>query len=248
MKIETFIFVHDQNIIIDFIDNKKFKNINNFKYVFLGDRDTDKIEHMDNVIIARNFNKNIEQYKKLTAFTGWFLLWENDLIKSDFINLFEYDIIVNDNLDESIYENITKNENIESISYISIPINDYWFLGDNPTSKKLIDSVEKHYNINTREYIKKYPTNMKIGLTSNQTIKKETFFSYMEWMKPILDDIKDDSMAGHLSERSLPLYVLLNDLERVVLENVMTHFQLDSHNTQNVYEQKKYMYQNIIKS
>ena len=53
MKIQTFIFVHDQNIILDFKKNNKFKSLENLKYVFLGSRDTDKIKNMEDITLKR---------------------------------------------------------------------------------------------------------------------------------------------------------------------------------------------------
>jgi len=71
---ETFIFVHDENIILDYINAKKFSNIKNLKYVFVGNNDVDKIKNLNNVIICKNLPHNLENYPKLTSFTGWYAL------------------------------------------------------------------------------------------------------------------------------------------------------------------------------
>lgn len=248
MKNQTFIFVHDQKIITDFISNKKFENLDNMLYVFLGEGDIDQIENLENVIISRNFEKNIEKWNKtLIAYTGWYLLWKNNLIQSEYVNLFEYDIVVKNDTQSIIYDCIEKNPEVNSISYIPLSIDDYWFLGDDRTSVTLLNSIEKNYKINGREFIKNYSPDIKVGLTSNQTLKKETFNSFMEWMEPIVEDIKEDKMAGHYPERALPFYILLNNLNKIILEEVLYHFQLDSHNTQGMYEQRKSNYKNILK-
>ena len=44
---ETYIFVHNQNIILDFIESKKFNDLGLVKYVFLGDSNIDKIENLE---------------------------------------------------------------------------------------------------------------------------------------------------------------------------------------------------------
>ena len=92
LTVDTFIFVHDQEIILDFISKNKFNDFKNFKWVFLGDKPYDKIQKLDNLIIVRNLEHNIEQYPKLTSFTGWYALHKNNLITSDYVNFFEYDI------------------------------------------------------------------------------------------------------------------------------------------------------------
>jgi hypothetical protein len=92
MESQTFIFVHEQNIILDFKNHNKFSNLNNVKYVFLGKNDTDKIESLNDVIICRNLPNNIEDYPNLTSFSCWYALWKNNMYNSNYINLFEYDV------------------------------------------------------------------------------------------------------------------------------------------------------------
>jgi hypothetical protein len=90
MKTQTFIFIHDQNIILDFEKNNKFKELENLTYIFLGNRDIDKIKDMSNVIVCRNLPINIEEYPYLTSFSGWYAIWKNKLYDADYLNLFEY--------------------------------------------------------------------------------------------------------------------------------------------------------------
>ena len=71
---ETFIFIHDQDYLLDFENKGKLNNLKSYKYVFLGNRPIDKIENLSNVIVARNLPNNIEEYPKLTSYTGWYAL------------------------------------------------------------------------------------------------------------------------------------------------------------------------------
>ena len=48
LTVDTFIFIHDQEIVLDFINKNKFKDFENFKWVFLGNKPYDKIENIDN--------------------------------------------------------------------------------------------------------------------------------------------------------------------------------------------------------
>ena len=59
LTVDTFIFVHDQEIILDFVSKNKFNDFKNFKWVFLGDKPYDKIQKLDNLIIVRNLEHNI---------------------------------------------------------------------------------------------------------------------------------------------------------------------------------------------
>ncbi len=99
---ETFIFVHDQDIVLEFESSNKLSNLYKYKYVFLGNRPIDKIGYLSNLIIARNYEDNIEQYPLFTSYTGWYCLWKNNLINTKYINLFEYDTILNKNIDQFV--------------------------------------------------------------------------------------------------------------------------------------------------
>jgi len=72
VSLSSFMFCHDQEIILKYKDSDKFKNIKNLTYVFVSNNECDKIEKLDNVIIAKNYNINLENYPNFTAFTGWY--------------------------------------------------------------------------------------------------------------------------------------------------------------------------------
>jgi hypothetical protein len=60
MRIDTFIFVHNQQIILDYDRIGKFSGIGEFKYVFLGKRPVDLISDRNDIIFASDFDDNIE--------------------------------------------------------------------------------------------------------------------------------------------------------------------------------------------
>lgn len=240
MKNQTFVFAHNQQIITDFISHKKFQNMDNLKFVFLGQGPVNEIEHLENVIITRNLEHNIEKWNRtLIAYTGWYALWKNNLVEADYVNLFEYDIIVKEDIQKVLDKLIDDTEKLDSVSYIPLNVHDYWFLGADLTAKVLIDSIQKNYGIDAREYIKKFNPQTFVGVTSNQTLKQETFNQFMTWMEPIIEDIKNDRMAGHYPERALPFFLLLNSLEGVIVNDVLSHFRLDSHQTQGISDSYK---------
>ena len=93
--ISTFIFVHKQEIILEYKKINKFEYLPNLKFVLVGKNEFNLVENMDDVIICQKYDNNIEDYPKFTSFTGWYLLWKNNLIDTDYVNLFEYDINLN---------------------------------------------------------------------------------------------------------------------------------------------------------
>ena len=94
MTAQTFIFVHDEQIVLDYIEADKFSELPDVRYVFLGQRPVERIKDLDNVVIARHLPDNIEHLPNLVAWTGWYAVAFNGLITADIVNLFEYDINV----------------------------------------------------------------------------------------------------------------------------------------------------------
>jgi hypothetical protein len=246
MKIQTFIFVHDQNIILDFKKNNKFKSLENLKYVFLGSRDTDKVKNMEDVIICRELEHNIEDYPNLTSFSGWYALWKNKLYEPGYLNLFEYDINLSEDFFKKLKSNVLKNVNV--VGYIPFTPFEYNYLGHKPWSEELVTSIEKNYKINSIQYLNTLDRNTVCSMTSNHTLKSEIFEDYINWVNPMIDDIKVSYYSGHQIERSISLYYLLNKIERVeIIVDVLHHFQFDSHKTQEI-DQNKFInqYKNLL--
>jgi hypothetical protein len=205
MTTSTFIFVHDQQIVLDYIAANKFSDLPDVKYCFLGMRPTEQIEHLPNVIIARNLPDNIEHFPNLVAWTGWYALVRNDLIKSDIVNLFEYDVNV---LGEWV-------QPTENTNYFPYPSTDeiWWnYNGIGTVLRYVCDDDFEGVNV---------------PMTSNYTLKKDTlrlFVRDMEifyWAK--------DPQAGHIAER---YYSYLSYPICVVAPNRLAHLYADSHGTQ----------------
>ncbi len=235
MKIETFIFVHDQNIILDYIKHNKFNNFEKVKYVFLGGGDISKIQNLPSVIISRDLQHNIEHYPKLTSFTGWYSIWKNKLYDADYLNLFEYDINLSQNFND--VQNIYLNSN-EIIGYIPLNVHDGAFIKVRGWSDKIIEAINFRYHINVDNYIDNLPKNTVCTVTSNHTFSVKTFESYMEWMEPMIDTVAQSPLSGHQTERSIPLYYLINNVKYCLVSDILTHFQFDSHKTQGISEEK----------
>jgi hypothetical protein len=242
---QTFIFVHDQNIIIDFINSNKFSNIENVKYVFVGDKPVDKVKDLNEVIICRDLDDNIENYPNLTSFTGWYALWKNNLINSDYVNLFEYDINFSSDLIPQI--NNAYNEKYDIIGYIPLKVRDFNYIGHLPWIEKIISSLNSVYKVNLYDLVLSLDANTTVSVTSNHSMKRETFESYMNWISPMIDEIKTSYFSGHEVERSISIFYLLSNLKYKILEGKIEHFQFNSHGTQKISQEKfKNNYQKLL--
>jgi hypothetical protein len=232
LDIETFIFIHNQEILLEFEKNNKFKNFCNYKYVFLGYGETNKLNYLNNIIYARDLPNNLEKYDKMCAYSGWYVLYMNELISSEYVNLFEYDISITDDFIDKLGEIINENSNIYSYVPFDIRVE---FL--NP---KWIGDLSKFYKV--KKKIDLVPELMKKineknishwASTSNITFNSDFFFDYMNDVAEIFEWMKIWGSVGHALERLLSFYLILNNINNITYVNgLLHHYQLDSHKTQ----------------
>jgi len=231
-KISTFIFIHDQDVLIKYLETNKFSNFTNLKYVFVGNKSIDKIDSLSNVIVARNLPINIEQYPLFTSFTGWYALWKNNLISSDYINLFEYDIIISNEFNKLQEEKL--NQDIDFMGYVPLPMSNFNYVKNVNWVKDIIPSIKKNYGIDMykkiEDFMNKNPNEI-WSSTSNSTFSKKTFDEYMKWFEILFNDLKNSNTAGHAHERSISFFYLIKNKKISILTNALKHYQLNSHGT-----------------
>lgn len=230
---ETFIFVHDQDLIINFEENKKFDALYSYRYVFLGNRPIDKISNMDNVIIARNYEDNLEEYPLFTSYTGWYLLWKHKLIKTKYVNLFEYDIVLDDKF--SIVLSKIMFEGVQMLGYVPFPMSNYHFVNNMDWNEHILPIISKIYKFDIRSYVQnllRQNPNALWSSTSNTTFRVDIFDEYMRWFQPIAQKIKDTRTCGHAHERSITYFSFVKNKKLALTNNLLKHYQMDSHKTQ----------------
>lgn len=222
MKVETFIFCHDQNFILDSIKNKKYDLIENYYFVFLGFNPSEKIEDLENVIICKNYKDNIEEDAHCLQFTGWYTILKNITLECDYLRLIDYD---NDIL---IWNNKTY---FKIKSALSFDFNFYFKIGF-PDCDIFQNNVKNLTGLTVDELINKYKNNFiqnewfSIG---DVLIEKNTFKEFMLWMILIYQDIKNMKSFGHHFERYITIFCLINNIEYETKKNEIIHRQLKSH-------------------
>jgi hypothetical protein len=230
---ETFVFIHDQSLVLDFEAKSKFSNLYNHTYVFLGNRPVDKISHIPNLLIARDYDDNMEEYPLFTSYTGWYFLWKNNFIKTRYINLVEYDVILDKNFDQ-IHTKFY-NENIEMIGYIPFPINHYQFVMNPEWNEHILPIIQNKHKVDLTKYFGKIVQqnpNAIWSSTSNTSFRTDIFDQYMKWFEPIGNQIKDTKTSGHAHERSITFFAHLMSKKMLITNGILQHLQLDSHKTQ----------------
>lgn len=230
---ETFIFCHDQKIIKDYENSGKFKNLKKYKYVFLGKGETNEIENIENLIIARNYEHNLEEYPNMNAYTGWYCLWKNKLITTPYVNLFEYDVILNPNIEQKIDKFMV--EGHDFIGYVPFSCSNYHFIDNKMWVEELFENIKKVYKVNLERTIRitlKQNPSMMWSSTSNCTVSTSFFEKYMKWFEPLANNIKSSRTAGHAHERSTTFFSLMYKIKQTLTQGLLKHFQMNSHKTQ----------------
>lgn len=210
-------FVHDQGIINAYELNGYMQHYfgNDYTYVFVGHGQCDKL--YGNIIRAIDYTDNIEQYKKAVAYTGWYLLWKNNLIQSEYVNLFEYDLKFKPKMKE-----IDLCEDVDIKHYLQLPIDDQYY-------PVIVNSVTYNRSIETQD-----PTWM---VTTNLTWKTETFKKFMQWYHEghFLPNAENPQI-GHIFERYISHYHMThNEVTKKFYHDTFEHLQLDSHDTQGIH-------------
>lgn len=244
-SISNYIFIHDQEIVLDYINKNKFSNLEDFNWVFLGNRPVDKISNLKNLIVAKNLKYNIEHIPKLTSFTGWFALYKNDLLKSDYVNLLEYDINFGDEFINSNKKLIS--QDFDFIGYFPMSISDVVYVEYRQYSGTLVESINKKTNIDILDLILNLKKDTSWSSSSNSTWRTDVLKNYIDWFMNFIDDIENDIYSGHMFERSISFYYFINNLKVFLINGLMMHAQLNSHGTSPLsLDRSKRMYKTLL--
>lgn len=210
MFAKTFVFCHDQKIMLEIEQKQNLIQLPNLTWVMLGFNNFDKIKNKNNVIISNSLNKNIEHYKYLFAWTGWYSLYENGLIiDGDVVNFFEYDI-----------ELLRDWEQKKQCAYFHMDTNETWWnphFGGNDFKKNLVSLV----GVDDKAF-----HNSMAPSTSNYTLNFKG--EYLEPITKLISlGIADSRMGGHILERVYSHYFSGIDFQHGMIK----HNFMKSHGT-----------------
>lgn len=227
--ISSYIFVHNQNVIVDYLKSDKFSELPNLRYVFVGSGEIDKIENLSNVIIARNLPINIEEYPKWTSYTGWYALWKNGILDSQYSIMFEYDM----NIKKDVAEFVTKlsKTKMDFIGFFPMSLQEPCYIKDRIWSDLMIQKIKEIHNVDIDDMLSKLSSNTLWSATSNTTWRTEYLIEYLKWFEPVFESMKDFQYAGHAHERSLSFFYFTTKGKVFITKDYVEHFQLNSHGT-----------------
>jgi hypothetical protein len=222
--INYFIVCHDQDIIIDYLQKNKFSALPNYKFMFVGNKSTNLIEDIENVIICNRLEHNIENYPKLCSFTAWYAVSKNGLSKKKYCCLLEYDVELSQDFHE---KNLRAISNADVCSYFIELVDDPMF----SKSTHWLSIFFKKYNINTSKiYEEKF-----WYCTTNFVIRNDILEKFNNWFYEISSMFKDCDLGAYMHERMINVYCILNEIKIEYIKNKLKHFQMCSHKKEDLY-------------
>jgi hypothetical protein len=223
--IDYFVVCHDQDIIIDSLQKNKFSALTNYKFMFVGNKPTNLIDGIKNVIICNSLEFNIENYPKLCSFTAWYAVSKNNLSKKKYCCLLEYDVELSQDFHE---KNLNAISNADVCSYSIELIDDPIFSKSTPW----LDVFFKKYNINTSKiYEEKF-----WHCTTNFIVRNDILEKFNNWFYEIASMFKDCDLGSYMHERMINVYCILNEIKIEYIKNKLKHFQLCSHKKEDIHK------------
>jgi len=224
MRLNYFIVCHDQNIINKQIKNNQFIKLNNYKYLFVGNKNIDKL---NNQVVCRDLEHNIENYNSLCSFTAWYAVSKNNISDSKKICFIEYDTNI---ISEPVLNDLEENE----INCYSITLFDHYvFYKSTPW---LEIALKKIYNINLHDFVKHYSDRYKFWpTTTNIALTKDILDKFVDWFLPMTEIFKHDSLGAYVHERAFFIFCILHNIKMRYSANTFDHQQASSHKINDFY-------------
>lgn len=232
-ELTTFIVCHDQDIILKCEYEGKFKHIN-YKWIFVGNKDSSKISNLNNVYIARNLPFNIEDKKNLCSFTAWYAITKNKLCNTNYVAVLEYDCDISSDFQDKVIGHLRNMNNKGSLGFLNSLIDHPIYFNATPYFPS---NVEKIYNINVRKIIDNYKyQNRYWNSGSNNAMSLDYLNGFVDWAMPILTMNVDDPLIAHVHERLVRLYDIINNAESQVDQSILKHHQDISHGIKSLWK------------
>lgn len=244
--VETFITVHDVDLIRECEERSQFHALTSYTYLFVGPRSLDGCPDVP-IVVARDFPMNVEQWPQFYDFTGWWILAKHGLIKAEHVMFLQYDMFINDPLIE---------ERVETLLHAGAgPI--AFTAGHNLANNfmLIIDGFRETYcramyargvNPDLWPAFNEWPS------TQGTAWRRTEFENYMQWFYPFFEIFKNDVWAGHLAERTVKAWTEVRGTPPQYMIGAITHHAKDCHGTgalmagnRDLYDQRNaaFMYQ-----
>ena len=219
----TFILCHDQNIITELVNSKKYDNVGDYTFIFMGPGPVDQLSK-DNVVISRELPENIEQFRNCLQYCGWYSVYKNKLYgNTDRIRFIDYDVDI-------IKWDV--NTLLDVKSYLNYDFSFYFDSGYGSCASRFCENVLQKTGHTTQELLNNFFKNTEITKwfsTADVLIKTNLFEQFMEWVEPLFLKYKEEPCFGFHFERYLCVFCMSKNIPYQCVTGETEHQQLQSH-------------------
>ena len=225
LDVETFVTIHDQDLVLECIDSGKFKDVDP-TYLFVGSKPVDRIPPTVKLVVCRDYTPNVEQLPHFYDFTGWYVLGKHGLIKTDDVVFLQYDHSIHDC--DLIARTSSMLGLYPMVAYVPATF-DMWTLQLSGFYEQQVAGVRR-CGADWSTLLVDRPFTL-WPCTQGTAWRTSAFTEFMEWFEPSFDQFKDHELAGHLAERMIQPFLMTKGWEAGYLPGLVAHESLDCHGT-----------------
>lgn len=208
----------------------KYLKIENCFIIIVGNQinfdDENDIFLNEKIIIAKNYQFNIENEYKLLTFTAWYLIVKNNLfINYTHLCILEYDAYFKN---DYVFDNLKML--IQKYDIITFNAGNFHFHTD--IKIDVINQFLKLKNIDVNYYNN---SNLFWFFSTNHCIKRDIISEFVDWYYPHCHYIRSNhhEKYSYYHERLFSVYILDKKYNIFLFKNSLIHDELRSHNNYN---------------
>ncbi|MCP4968125.1 MAG: hypothetical protein GY926_23180 [bacterium] len=225
--IESFIVVHDQDILLESERRGRYVELPRSTYLFVGMGQTNLIEDRDDVIVARHLPDNIEDNPRLLSFTAWYAVAKNDLAASEHVVMVEYDTTAFEGFTARTSTALAQTHCITG--YVPFRLSHPMYMH---ATHWFTTSLSSIYGIDVPALIGDHLRQGGKDLwtsTTNTALRTKDLRRFVDWFMPLTTVFLHDPVGAHVHERTVPIFCLLNQIANTYVPGVLEHTQARSH-------------------
>jgi hypothetical protein len=226
-ELETFIVVHDEQLLLDHERQGRFASLRRYRYLFVGMRSTELIGDREDVVVVRRLPDNIEEHANLLSFTAWYAIARNDLAVTRHVAILEYDVTISDAFEGRTLAALSAGHAI--VGYVPSRLTDPTFLYATPW---LDQSIATAYGIDVYDVVRKHlvggGADQWTGSTNHAMATKD-LADFVEWFLPLTPIFRHDPSGAAVHERAISIYCLLQGIADTLVPGVLRHQMARSH-------------------
>lgn len=222
MTTEAYITIHDQDLVLASEASGQFDRLSH-TYLFVGRKPVDRLPVDLKVIVCREYEPNYEYLPQFYDFTGWYVLARHGLL-ADHAIMLQYDMYI---IDPDIEAKVDALLNAAPgmVAFNAGYWGPNWMLGLPEFEATYRRGLLVH-NIHQEHF----PSFNEWPSTQGTAWRRETLEAFMAWFEPMFEIFKDHIFAGHLAERTVKAWHVVNFPEQYLL-GMIAHNAADIHGT-----------------